>query len=118
MSDIVDFGIPVRIETWRTVKFLSYIISPSKIFITSFYIIIINFESGKYWKQNYRNQKSDTETDNRIQITVTDTETEYRNSVSVSEATIPYTRGNYGVYKGYIFKNFQSHGIKSSKFAI
>ena len=47
MSDIVDFGSPVIIETWRIVNFRLYIISPSKILIALYCHIFVGKDTGK-----------------------------------------------------------------------
>lgn len=51
ISLIVDFGIPVIIESWRIDKFLLYIILSSNIFIAVlFYYLLCKKTTGKYWK--------------------------------------------------------------------
>lgn len=39
ISEMVDFGNPVMMDTWRIVRFFSNMISPSKIFIILLYTI-------------------------------------------------------------------------------
>ena len=53
ISAIVDFGMPVMIETWRIVKFLLYMISSSSIFIILLlYDIEMCISTGKYCKKD------------------------------------------------------------------
>lgn len=49
ISDMVDFGNPVMMDTWRIVRFFSKMISPNRIFIIIFYTIFYYAISGKLW---------------------------------------------------------------------